>query len=322
MNWKISLLLLSSLLLFSCNTSEKQDSIPVIEDKATFEGYSNSDHLIEVSALIKQADNPNYKLIHFGRRAEYIAGHLPGALNIWRNHIEDSLLPYRGIMAPKAQIESIFSTLGIKNSDTLIIYDTTASCDAARLWWVLENYGFKNTKILNGGIQAWRTANGPITKLIPELRSSQFTLPEIAPMQSVIDHDALLSGLNSNTPALLLDTRTLNEFTGKRQKQGATAAGRIPNSLFMPWAACVNYNGDKKFKSYATLNTMYTNIISNKKQAIIAYCHSGVRSAHTIFVLQELLGYTNVKNYDGSWTEWSYLSDYPKVKDSITTIFN
>ena len=131
-----------------------------------------------------------------------------------------------------------------------------------------------------------------------------------------------MARLSGDTPPLLIDTRSPDEYSGKRQKSGAATAGRIPNSHAINWTNCVNYNSDKKFKSVNQLRTIYQEIIPNKDTQIIAYCHTGVRSAHTIFVLKELLGYSHVKNYDGSWTEWSYFNDTPKAQDSITTIFN
>jgi thiosulfate/3-mercaptopyruvate sulfurtransferase len=119
---------------------------------------------------------------------------------------------------------------------------------------------------------------------------------------------------------LIVDSRSDDEFTGKRQKEGATKGGRIPNSKSIDWAKAVNYNGDKKLKSEVDLEKIYAELGASKNDTIIAYCHSGVRSAHTTFVLTQLLGYKNVKNYDGSWTEWSQFDDLPSVQDSITTI--
>ena len=104
-------------------------------------------------------------------------------------------------------------------------------------------------------------------------------------------------------------------------KKGAKEAGRIPESIPADWAHSVNYEGDKKFKSLEELEAIYTSILPDKEQPIIVYCHSGVRSAHTNFVLSNLMGYKNIKNYDGSWVEWSHFENYPKVSDSVTTIF-
>ena len=128
------------------------------------------------------------------------------------------------------------------------------------------------------------------------------------------------TALQTNT--LILDTRTIDEFTGERQKRGAMKGGRIPNSIHIDWSDAINYEGDKKLKRIIDLETIYNQLKTDKNNPVIVYCHSGVRSAHTTFVLTQLLGYKNVKNYDGSWIEWSYFDDLPFKKDSITLIKN
>ena len=109
---------------------------------------------------------------------------------------------------------------------------------------------------------------------------------------------------------------------GKQQKTGAAKAGRIPNSVCIDWSLAIHYNDDKKIKSIEELEQVYSVLGISKSDPIIVYCHSGVRSAHTTFILTQLLGYKNVKNYDGSWTEWSHFNDLPTEQDSITTLLN
>ena len=186
---------------------------------------------------------------------------------------------------------------------------------------MLKNYGFDNVKILNGGLSAWTEAGGILTKEQTIVEPAEFKLPEESPMSLYVNKEQMLAFVGGDNPPVIFDTRTQNEFTGVQQKSGAKSAGRIPGSLLMDWADCVNYSSDKKFKGVKALEKIYSAVIPDKEQAVVAYCHSGVRSAHTTFVLTELLGYKNVKNYDGSWTEWSNFDNYPKKKDSITTIF-
>jgi len=321
MTWKTSLFIVLSLVFFSC----KEKSAEVLDSNKSSSSdeiqYSSGlSHIIEADELQKILEEPNIKVIHFGKEQEYRSGHIKGSVNIWRSDIEDASYPYKGMMCSKNQLEELFSQKGINSSDTIIVYDNVASCDAARLWWVLENYGFKNLKILNGGLTAWNEAGWVLTTEPTIYEATEFKLPDIAPMSLYVDKEQMLGFVNGSNPPLILDTRTTNEYTGVQQKSGAKTAGRIPGSLLMDWADCVNYSGDKKFKGIEELEKIYSKIIPEKDQAVVAYCHSGVRSAHTTFVLTQLLGYTNVKNYDGSWTEWSNFENYPKEKDSITTI--
>ena len=109
-------------------------------------------------------------------------------------------------------------------------------------------------------------------------------------------------------------------FLVKDKKKGAAKGGRIPKSVHIDWAEAFNYSGDKRIKPVEELKIIYNKLNIKKNDPIIVYCHSGVRSAHTTFVLTQLLGYKNVKNYDGSWTEWSYFNDLPFKKDSVIKI--
>ncbi len=322
MIWKTSFFVTMLLALVSCqNTSHKstqaQESDPAVKEN----DYYSVAHIIEARELQEVLNEPNIKVVHFGREKEYNQGHIQGSVQIWRSDIEDASYPYKGMMCSKSQLEELFGAKGIENSDTVIVYDNVASCDAARLWWVLKNYGFDNVKILNGGLSAWTEAGGILTKEQTIVEPAEFKLPEESPMSLYVNKEQMLAFVGGDNPPVIFDTRTQNEFTGVQQKSGAKSAGRIPGSLLMDWADCVNYSGDKKFKGVEALEKIYSAVIPDKEQAVVAYCHSGVRSAHTTFVLTELLGYKNVKNYDGSWTEWSNFDNYPKKKDSITTIF-
>ncbi len=322
MIWKTSFFVTMLLALVSCqNTSHKstqaQESDPAVKEN----DYYSVAHIIEARELQEVLNEPNIKVVHFGREKEYNQGHIEGSVQIWRSDIEDASYPYKGMMCSKSQLEELFGAKGIENSDTVIVYDNVASCDAARLWWVLKNYGFDNVKILNGGLSAWTEAGGILTKEQTIVEPAEFKLPEESPMSLYVNKEQMLAFVGGDNPPVIFDTRTQNEFTGVQQKSGAKSAGRIPGSLLMDWADCVNYSGDKKFKGVEALEKIYSAVIPDKEQAVVAYCHSGVRSAHTTFVLTELLGYKNVKNYDGSWTEWSNFENYPKKKDSITTIF-
>ena len=308
MSWKISIILY--LLIISACKHEKANDFEKVE--ATY--------LIEANELKGIAQQPNIKIIDFRKKEIYENEHIVGALNLWRTDIEDTSYPYSGIMASKTQIESLFGQLGITTDDTIIVYDDNGLCEASRLWWILQNYDFKNIKLLHGGISEWKSNNGQVTTQIPKVNTAVFKLTKHPKMQYYVSKEQVSDALNSNV--VILNTRTSEEFSGKRQKKGATKAGRIPNSIHIDWAETINYNGNKHLKSLKELEIIYSELNIKKNDSIIVYCHSGVRSAHTTFVLTQLLGYKHVKNYDGSWTEWSYFNDLPINGNNITLIKN
>ncbi|WP_394749942.1 sulfurtransferase [Spongiimicrobium salis] len=278
--------------------------------------------LIEAETLLQEISDPNIVLIDFREKVIYEKEHLPKAVQLWRTDIESADFPYGGMMASGKTIENLFSKLGIHNGHRLIVYDDRGSCDAARLWWVLSSYGFTKVQLLNGGIQSWKMAGGNMSTAMISRKPAKFQLPHV--QQAIplnIQKKTLRNALVKESNWVILDTRTQDEFTGKRKKNGAKKAGRIIRSRSMDWSNAVNLMGDMRFKPKQELVRIYARLIKSKSDTVIVYCHSGVRSAHTTFVLRELLGYKNVRNYDGSWVEWSHFEDYPFEQDSITRIY-
>lgn len=302
MNWRISTIIF--LLFISACKENKTNNLT--EPETTY--------LISVNELKAIVNQPNIKIIDFRKRENYENEHIIGALNIWRPDIEDASYPYTGIMASSTQIETLFGKLGIQTKDTIIIYDDNGLCEASRLWWILENYDFKNTKLLNGDISKWKSNKGQVSSEIPKVNKTVFKLTKKPKMHYYASKEEVIKAIENST--VIIDTRTADEFFGKKLKKGATKAGRIAKSIHIDWVEAINYNGDKGFKSIEDLENIYSKL--NKNDSIILYCHSGVRSAHTTFVLTQLLGFKNVKNYDGSWAEWSYFNDLPFESDSIT----
>lgn len=298
------------LLLFisACKHAEKND---IVEDVKT-------KYLIEADELKAIAHQPNIKIIDFRKKEIYEKEHIVGALNLWRTDIEDTAYPYKGIMASKTQIETLFGKLGIKTEDTIIVYDDNGLCEASRLWWILQNYDFNSIKLLQGGISGWKLNHGLVTTETTVMNAAVFKLTKHPKMQYYVSKEDVIKALKNNT--VVIDTRGEDEFSGKRQKKGAAKGGRLPNSIHIDWAKAINYEDDMRFKELKELENIYSKLNIKKNDSIILYCHSGVRSAHTTFVLTQLLGYKNVKNYDGSWIEWSYFNDLPIEKDSITVL--
>ena len=261
----------------------------------------------------------NYVLVDFRPSQYYKMGHIPNAINLWRSDIEDTTYTYKGMMPTKTQLEKLLSKKGVKISDTLIIYDDNASINAARLWWVLDHYGFNQTKILNGGIISYLDKKQTLSTSVPEIEESSFIFKapdpkrhiQLVELEKLIENESALS---------LLDCRTEHEYSGLRHKKGAKKAGKIPTSVYLGWSNTVSQGKSHKFLAIDQLKEIYENTITDKDQEIVVYCHSGVRSSHATFVLTQLLGYKNVRNYEGSWTEWSH-HDVPFEQDVETEIF-
>ena len=297
MSLRNSALLFLVFILIGCNPKEKSDN-----------------YLIELDEFETLSKLKSTKIIDFRKPNEYQQGHIKNAINVWRTDIEDSSFPYGGMKASKEQLEMLFSNLGINSEDTLVIYDDKGLCEAARLWWVLQYYNFKNVKLLNGGLTTLQNAAKSLTRETTSFSKSKFKFTGENNHRYFADKDQIIEAVKNNSR--ILDTRTEDEFIGKQLKKGAYRAGRIPNSKRIDWANAINYNGDKKIKSIAELKNVYAGLLDNREDTLYVYCHSGVRSAHTTFVLTQLLNYKHVLNYDGSWTEWSYHENLPLKKDN------
>jgi thiosulfate/3-mercaptopyruvate sulfurtransferase len=271
----------------------------------------SENYLIEIDEFETLSKLKSTKIIDFRKLKDFQEGHVNNALNIWRTDIEDDSIPYGGMKASKEQLEKLFSKLGIENDDTLLLYDDKGLCDAARLWWVLQYYNFKNVKLLNGGLTTIKNASILLTKENKNRAPSNFRFKGTN-TQFFASKKQIQYALNNNS--ILIDTRTEEEFLGKYIKKGAFKAGKIPKSKLIDWANAINYDGDKKIKSKAELNEIYAGL--NKNDTLYVYCHSGVRSAHTTFVLTQILDYKNILNYDGSWIEWSYYEKLSLNKDN------
>ena len=247
--------------------------------------------------------------------ALYAEAHIPGAIGFdLKRDLQDQVR--RDFLGP-ADFGELFGSRGISNEHTVVLYGDRNNWFAAYTYWYLKYYGHDRVKLVNGPREKWISEGRPVTTELPSYDAQQFTAQ---PGDETIraKRDEVFAALDSKTH--LVDVRSPQEFSGELiamagyEQEGAQRAGHIPGAASVPWAQSVQEDGT--FKSADDLRELYSaKGVINGSDPIIAYCRIGERSAHTWFVLHELLGRDDVKNYDGSWTEWGNLVAVPIEKD-------
>jgi thiosulfate/3-mercaptopyruvate sulfurtransferase len=264
-----------------------------------------AEHLNDENVVVAEVDeNPDL----------YDEGHVPGAVKLhWRDDLED---PVERDLVEKPVFERLMGRLGISNDTTLVVYGDKNNWFAAYAYWYLKIYGHEDVRILDGGRQKWIDENRELTTDAPAPKQAQYTARERD--ESIrARRDAVKKGIGEQAKALV-DVRSPQEFSGDLiappgyEQEGAQRGGHIPTAASIPWASAVRDDGT--FKTADELRALYEGKGITPEKEVTAYCRIGERSAHTWFVLRELLGYDEVKNYDGSWTEWGNLVDVPIEK--------
>ncbi len=241
----------------------------------------------------------------------YDEGHIPGAVALhWKDDLQD---PLERDIVDKKSFEELMEKRGISNDTTVVLYGDKNNWFAAYAYWYLKIYGHEDVRILDGGRQKWIDEGRDLTRERPGTGEVRYSAQERD--ESIrARRDEVLRNLGREEIALV-DVRSPQEYSGELlappgyEQEGASRGGHIPTAQSIPWAQAVREDGT--FKSADELRELYggKGVVPDKQ--ITAYCRIGERSAHTWFVLRELLGYENVKNYDGSWTEWGNLVDVP-----------
>jgi thiosulfate/3-mercaptopyruvate sulfurtransferase len=279
-------------------------------------GYTHPEVLVDTQWVVDHMNDHEVRIaeVDYDPTANYNLGHVPGAILFdWKKDMND---PVTRNIFTRQTCEDLLQRAGVNNNTTLVLYGDFNNWFAAFAFWAVKYYGFKDLRLMNGGRKKWLEEDRPISKDIPQYQQGNFKAME--------PDKSMRAFLNQVKEALdkeniaMVDVRSPKEFTGEilappeYPTEHAQRGGHIPGASNIPWSQAVKDDGT--FKSVEELKQIYQSkgIIPDKE--IIAYCRIGERSSHTWFVLKYLLGYPNVKNYDGSWTEWGNMVDNPIEK--------
>ena len=273
------------------------------------------DVLVETQWVQEHLNDDSIRIVEVDENpALYRDAHIPGAIGLdWQRDLQDQTR--RDFLGPR-EFGDLFGSRGVSNDHTIVLYGDRNNWFAAYTYWYLKYYGHDRVLLMNGPREKWIEEGRPTTKDEPQFEPVTFRAQE--PDRAIrARRDEVLERLDSDTT--LIDVRSPQEFSGELismagyEQEGAQRSGHIPGAASVPWAQAVREDGT--FKSADELSELYGGKGVTNGDPVIAYCRIGERSAHTWFVLHELLGEGNVKNYDGSWTEWGNLVDVPIEKD-------
>lgn len=312
-------------------TREKREKLPISDrDKsnvtdfhnmpARYKGFERGESLITVTELKKYIDTQSIDLviIAVASTIDYRLGHIPGSVRVWRTHYNsgsNDSYPFEGMILNRQLFEKFARSLGVNNDSRVVIYDH--ELDAARLWWGFTLYGKSDTRVLDGGFQAWKQAGYKTNFFAPSRQKpGNFTAALPIPGWSVSMNEVWLC--KSDRDCQLWDTREKDEWTGEKLMWGAYRKGRIPWAKFLNWSEfkrpTVDGGNPAEFKSAAEIQKVIEENGLDREKHQIFYCQVGVRSAVNMFALY-LLGWdpARLHNYDGSWAEWSYYDQNPAI---------
>lgn len=260
--------------------------------------------LVSTDWLAQNLDNPQVRVIEVSvNPGLYERAHVPGAVNFsWHNDLNDKV---RRDIVSQQGFEALLSKSGVTPETTVVLYGDTNNWFAAWGAWVFDIYGVKNVKLLDGGRKKWEAENRPLNNRAPEYASTTYRVSGVNVNLRARLSDALAAA-EGKSGAKLVDIRSADEYSGKvfappGIQELAIRAGHIPGAVNVPWGQAVKEDGS--FKSPEELKKLYASVGIDGSKPIITYCRIGERSSHTWFALSKILGY-QVKNYDGSWTEY------------------
>jgi thiosulfate/3-mercaptopyruvate sulfurtransferase len=276
--------------------------------------YKHPEVLVTTDWVARNLNTPGLRLVEVDvDTTAYDKGHIPGAVGWnWQTQLQDNV---RRDLIDKPVLEKLLGDSGISNDTTILLYGDNNNWFAAYAFWQLKYYGHKEVRLIDGGRKKWLAQGLVTTTDLPTVTKTTYRAGD--PDETIRARKEDISAILQNRRrAQLVDVRSVDEFTGKilappGLSETAQRAGHIPGAENIPWAQAANEDGT--FKSFDELKKLYESKGITGGDGVIAYCRIGERSSHTWFALKYLLGYKDVRNYDGSWTEWGNLVGAPIV---------
>ncbi|HEX9728546.1 MAG TPA: sulfurtransferase [Gemmatimonadales bacterium] len=277
-----------------------------IDPAITDRGYARPEVLVTTHWLARHLEDPSVRVLESNEDPDlYATGHIPGALRLdWHEDLNDPLI--RDYLS-REQFQALLREFGIDETTTVILYGNRNNWWATYAFWVFQLFGFTGVRLLDGGRDKWIAEGRPFTTDVADFPPSDYVAEERDDARVRAFYDDVVA--HSRAGALLIDVRSPDEFTGRKlhmpdyPQEGALRGGHIPGAANVPWARAANDDGT--FRPVEELRAIYEREAGLTPDAdVVTYCRIGERSSHTWFALTYLLGYPNVRNYDGSWTEW------------------
>ena len=276
------------------------------------QNYAHPEALVSTQWVADHLNDPNVRIVESNEDVIlYDKGHIPGAIKIdWVGDLNDPLI--RDYLDAD-RFAKLLSSKGISKDTTVVFYGDKNNWWATYAFWVFQLFGHTNAKIMNGGRKKWEEEGRPMTTAVPKYPETDYPVPVRDDSKIRAFRDQVREHVNKG--GALVDVRSPGEYSGELlhmadyPQEGALRGGHIPGAKNIPWARAANDDGT--FKSPADLRSLYEGQGITPDKDVVAYCRIGERSSHTWFVLTYLLGYPNVRNYDGSWTEWGNLVGAP-----------
>lgn len=282
--------------------------------------YKHPEVLVSTEWAAEHGNDPNIRLVEVDvDTTAYDQGHIPGAVAWnWQTQLQDNV---RRDLIEKSVLEELLGKSGITNDTTILLYGDNNNWFAAYAFWQLKYHGHRDVRLIDGGRKKWIAEKRALTTDVPKIAPVSYHAGK--PDDSIRAYkDQIFAILDKKSSAKLVDVRSVDEFTGKviappGMSETAQRGGHIPHASNIPWSQAANEDGT--FKSADALKQLYEGNGVDGRGEIISYCRIGERSAHSWFALKYLLGYKDVRNYDGSWTEWGNLVGAPIEKVPIKT---